>query len=205
MPMFPLGSVLFPGMPAALRVFEQRYLDLLAAVLEREPVEMGVVLIERGHEVGGGDHRFDTATVGRVVQMEPGEGVVGLVLVGVRRIEVEGWLPDDPYPRAKVRDVPPLEWDPSLEARKAEVEEQVRAELWAQQRTGGGVWSPDVGLSEDPVESLWQLAALAPVGALDQYALLRAASAEQLLEDVARLTSDATSLRSAWGPGAADA
>ena len=55
LPMFPLGSVLFPAMPLALRVFEERYLKLMGAILEDEPSEFGVVLIERGSEVGGGD------------------------------------------------------------------------------------------------------------------------------------------------------
>ena len=42
LPMFPLGSVLFPSMPLALRVFEERYLAMLASVLQEEPSEFGV-------------------------------------------------------------------------------------------------------------------------------------------------------------------
>ena len=41
MPVFPLGSVLFPSMPLALRVFEERYLAMLASVLQDEPAEFG--------------------------------------------------------------------------------------------------------------------------------------------------------------------
>ncbi|MBT5730786.1 MAG: peptidase S16, partial [Microbacteriaceae bacterium] len=48
LPMFPLGSVLFPAMPLALRVFEERYLKMMGAVLDNQPSEFGVVLIERG-------------------------------------------------------------------------------------------------------------------------------------------------------------
>ena len=54
MPMFPLGSVLFPYMPLRLRVFEERYLIMLAELLKNEDSRFGVVLIERGREVGGG-------------------------------------------------------------------------------------------------------------------------------------------------------
>jgi len=36
MPMFPLGSVLFPYMPLRLRVFEERYLIMLAELLRNE-------------------------------------------------------------------------------------------------------------------------------------------------------------------------
>ena len=55
---FPLGSVLFPGMPLPLRVFEPRYVAMIASVLGNAEREFGVVLIERGSEVGGGDVRF---------------------------------------------------------------------------------------------------------------------------------------------------
>jgi ATP-dependent protease La (LON) substrate-binding domain len=53
--MFPLNSVLFPYMPLRLRVFEERYLIMLAELLRREEARFGVVLIERGREVGGGE------------------------------------------------------------------------------------------------------------------------------------------------------
>ena len=51
-PMFPLGSVLLPGVPIPLRVFEPRYLTLVGRLLDEQEAEpeFGVVLIERGHE-----------------------------------------------------------------------------------------------------------------------------------------------------------
>ena len=51
LPVFPLGSVLFPHMPLALRVFEERYLKMIGALLETDDLVFGVVLIERGSEV----------------------------------------------------------------------------------------------------------------------------------------------------------
>ena len=74
LPMFPLGSVLFPAMPLALRVFEERYLKMMGSILDNQPSEFGVVLIERGLEVGGGDQRFDIGTTARVLQIEAPEG-----------------------------------------------------------------------------------------------------------------------------------
>jgi Lon protease-like protein len=56
-PMFPLGSVLFPAMPLGLRVFEPRYLQMLQDVMPDGPAEFGVVLIERGQEVSGRSRR----------------------------------------------------------------------------------------------------------------------------------------------------
>ena len=112
--MFPLGSVLFPAMPLPLRVFEERYLALLAAVLSDEPAEFGVVLIERGQEVGGGDIRFGVGTVARVVELETGEGSVIVLATGGRRFEVVEWHSDTEYPTADVRDLEPLVWQDDL-------------------------------------------------------------------------------------------
>ena len=56
LPMFPLGTVLLPGAPLPLQVFEPRYRGLTHDCLAGVP-EFGVVLIERGSEVGGGDVR----------------------------------------------------------------------------------------------------------------------------------------------------
>ena len=77
--MFPLGTVLLPGGLLPLRLFEPRYLALLSDVLQTDEPEIGFVLIERGHEAGGGDARFSTGTVGRIVQVEPRENEVGMV------------------------------------------------------------------------------------------------------------------------------
>ncbi|HEX5095168.1 MAG TPA: LON peptidase substrate-binding domain-containing protein, partial [Acidimicrobiia bacterium] len=56
--MFPLGTVLFPHALLPLQVFEPRYRVMMRNLLDGER-EFGVVLIERGSEVGGGDVRFD--------------------------------------------------------------------------------------------------------------------------------------------------
>lgn len=101
--MFPLGTVLLPGAVLPLQVFEPRYQEMLTHVMAGDR-RFGVVLIERGSEVGGGDVRAPVGTVAEVARAEPvDEGLWKLVVVGERRLEVEEWLPDDPYPRARVR------------------------------------------------------------------------------------------------------
>src|SRR6476646_946546 len=107
MPMFPLGSVLLPGGVLPLHVFEPRYRALVQDCLASAEHEFGVVLIERGFEVGGGDFRCLVGTVARMVQVaELDDGRYALVTIGTRRIRVNGWLPDDPYPKADVEDWP---------------------------------------------------------------------------------------------------
>ena len=194
---FPLGSVLLPGMPLPLRVFEERYIALLSSVLGDAEREFGVVLIERGPEVGGGDVRFGVGTVARVVTVEIAEGWIGLLAQGGARFEVVRWLGDDPYPRAEVRELAPLPLDASEVAALADAEALVRSTLTRASEFVELPWSPDVQLSEEPAERLWQVAGIAPLGSLDHFALLRSGTAAELLATLveetraaeARLTS----------------
>ena len=198
LPMFPLGSVLFPSMPLALRVFEERYLAMLAHVLQDEPSEFGVVLIERGQEVGGGEKRFDVGTVARIAQLESAEGFIALVAHGTRRFRVVEWLPDDPYPRALVAELDELEWDGSLDPVRDRVEQTVRRSLAVGAEFGDVQYSATVELEDDPVDAAWQLAGIAPLGELDQLQLLRAPTLAALFDELEQLaTAAATAISEA--------
>ena len=179
--MFPLGSVLFPGMPLPLRVFEPRYVAMLASVLGDAVPEFGVVLIERGSEVGGGDVRFGVGTVARVLSVEVAEGSISLLATGAARFEVVRWLQDDPFPRAEVRELETLELDAPTVSALAEAEALVRATLTKASEFVELPWPPDVELSDEPSKRIWQVAGIAPLGLLDQFVLLRSATAAQLL------------------------
>lgn len=189
--MFPLGSVLFPHMPLHLRVFEQRYLIMLANLIKAAHPEFGVVLIERGREVGGGEYRFRTGTLAEVTDLGAQEGFVGLAAVGRTRFEVVDWLTDDPHPRAEVRVLPELVWDQRLEPRRTEAERLVRRTLTAASEFAQ-TWPADLELSADPVAAVWQLAGITPVGELDQVRLLRSTSMAELLDRIIEVTTDAT-------------
>lgn len=180
-PMFPLGSVLFPWMPLPLRVFEPRYLAMLSEILADEPSEFGVVLIERGSEVGGGEQRFPIGTIAQITDLDASEDFVVLVAEGTRRFEVTEWLDDDPYPRAEIRILDDFEWDDSLGALRLQAEAAVRSLLALATDLAGEGWPADVALSDDPVASSWQLAAIAPLGPMDQVDLLQAADLRSLL------------------------
>ena len=190
MPMFPLSSVLFPYMPLRLRVFEERYLMMLAELLKNEDAQFGVVLIERGWEVGGGEQRFDLGTIAEITQLGAQEGFVGLVAQGGRRFDVTQWLKDAPHPRAEISEIADLEWDIGLWQLREETEHLVRRTLAVASEFAGNVWPADIELSPDPAAAAWQLAAIAPLNALDQVRLLRAVSFEELLGRVSELTQE---------------
>ena len=197
--MFPLGSVLFPHMPVALRVFEERYLVMLSKILHDEPSEFGIVLIERGQEVGGGEQRFSHATVAQITQLDAGEQMVGLVALGERRVEIVSWLEEDPFPHAVVKDVAELVWSDDLQPLRDRAERAVRRAISLASEFAELQWPADVQLSEDPVAAAWQLAAIAPIGPLDQVKLLRATSMENLLTELAEVTGDVdTTFRPMW-------
>ncbi len=190
--MFPLGSVLFPHMPLVLRVFEERYVVMLSRVLNDDPTEFGVVLIERGQEVGGGEIRFSVGTVARIVELAADEGAIALVAQGGRRVEIAEWLDDDPHPTADVRDLPDFEWDDDLDTLLVRAEDVVRRGVAKASEFTNVPWPANVELSDDPVASAWQLAAIAPLGPIDQFALLRSRSLRELLDGIISNTIEAT-------------
>jgi len=188
-PMFPLGSVLFPHMPLPLRVFEERYLVMLAGILQEEPSEFGVVLIERGQEVGGGEKRFTVGTVARIDELEAAEGFIAVIAEGDRRFEVVDWLDDDPFPQAQLRELDDLEWDDELEPLIERAEKVVRRSLAMASEFSDQQWAADVEISEEPIARAWQLAGIAPLGEIDQIALLRSTTTKQLLDAIIELTT----------------
>ena len=192
MPMFPLGSVLFPHMPLPLRVFEPRYLALLADILGDEPAEFGMPLIERGSEVGGGDVRAPIGVVARVTQLDSAGEAVLMIAQGDRRIRITSWLDDAPYPRAQVEDLPEPAWKDELAPLLEHAEQVVRRVLRLADEAGEELrWPADVGLDADPAAAAWQLAAIAPLGPLDQLDLLRSETLGRLLARTIELVEDA--------------
>lgn len=179
--MFPLGSVLFPGMPLPLRVFEPRYVAMLESVLGETEHEFGVVLIERGSEVGGGDVRFGVGTVARIVSVEQTAGLIVLLATGGARFEVVRWLQDDPFPRAEVRELDTLAFNDSTVAELDAAEAVVRATISRASEFVELPWPADVDLSPELSQRIWQVAGIAPLNSLDQYTLLRSTTAAELL------------------------
>lgn len=186
--MFPLGSVLFPHTPLALRVFEERYLVLLGRLLDAEDPAFGVVLIERGRETGGGEQRFGVGTLARLTRVLPQQDQISLVAQGAERVEVVSWLEDDPYPRADLRVLPDLEWHDALAPLLEEAEHIVRRVLGRAGEVGAARWDPDVELSDEPLARAWQVAAIAPLSEMDRFQLLRSSTAGGLLRATIDLT-----------------
>lgn len=187
-------------MPLRLQVFERRYLIMMDRVLAG-PRTFGVVLIERGREVGGREQRFGFGTVAQVLDHRFITSAVGLGAVGGPRFEVVQWLPDRPFPQAEVRLLPPLPWSETLLPLRGRAERAVRRALAIASEFTAGQWPPDVELDPDPALACWQLAGVAPLGPLDHFALLRSTTLAQLLERTAALATAAAETRAFGAPG----
>jgi Lon protease-like protein len=187
--MFPLGSILLPAMPLSLRIFEERYLKLLGDLITEDEPEFGVVLIERGAEVGGGDKRLEIGTIASVTDIGTLDQFYGIESVGVQRFKVNAWLPDNPYPMADVDFLPDLIWDDSLMPSRVHLETKVRNLLAFASEFGDLQYGPDTDLSDDPMDACWQLAGVLPVGPLDQFDLLQSQSAEELISNTYELVN----------------
>ncbi|HTW37274.1 MAG TPA: LON peptidase substrate-binding domain-containing protein [Steroidobacteraceae bacterium] len=109
--LFPLNSVLYPGGPLPLRIFEPRYLDMVRTCM-REDSAFGVLLILAGSEAGAEvEATAPVGTSARIVDFYPlPDGLLGIYCLGGRKFRLlrrwrqqDGlnmgevlWLPDEP-------------------------------------------------------------------------------------------------------------
>ena len=106
MPLFPLATVLYPGAPLPLQVFEPRYRQLVEELLGGpEPRRFGVVAIREGHEVGAGSIRslYDVGCTAEMTEVRrAGDGRYLLMTVGGQRFRLRELDRSRPYLRAEV-------------------------------------------------------------------------------------------------------
>ena len=88
--LFPLQTVLFPGGPLPLRIFEPRYMDMVKKTLRAESA-FGVVLIEGGRETGGLAATASVGTSARIVDFTTlPDGLLGITCLGLNKFKLGG-------------------------------------------------------------------------------------------------------------------
>ena len=86
-PLFPLGTVLYPGGPLPLRIFESRYLDMISKCLKNDS-PFGVLLIRSGSETGPAS-TYDIGTLARITDWYQGsDGLLGITAIGEQRFRL---------------------------------------------------------------------------------------------------------------------
>jgi Lon protease-like protein len=170
--MFPLSTVLFPHAQIPLHIFEPRYRALTRDCLAGDS-RFGVVLIERGSEVGGDDQRMAVGTRAVITKsLELSDGRWVLLVRGETRIRMVEWLSPTPYPSAMVE-----EWPSQVEAVEAAV---LQRAVHCVRRTRGllsengdsAALPPDVTFGGDVEQASWRLCAEAPLNLIDAQRLL---------------------------------
>jgi Lon protease-like protein len=106
MPLFPLGTVLYPGLVLPLHIFEDRYRQLVRDLMSGpEPRRFGVIASRKGHETGvdGISALYEigcTATLRQVMQRD--DGRFDLVTVGDQRFRLLGLDHSQPYLQGEI-------------------------------------------------------------------------------------------------------
>ena len=184
MPMFPLGTVLLPGAVLPLHIFEERYRQMMDFCIEHES-DFGVVLIERGNEVGGGDTRSMVGTAASIVDHQRfSDGRWAVHALGRSRIEITDWLEELPYPKAMVRGLRDELGGATLGRAHSVLQEL--SEL-TQQAVDMGyrtdlIDCEAVAAGLDVAELSFRISELAPVGPFDKQQLLLAGTVKARLE-----------------------
>lgn len=114
-PLFPLNTVLFPGMPLQLHIFEERYKKLVMDCTEKD-TPFGVVLIKRGAEAFEPVvEPFSVGCTAQISSIEPlSQGRFNIWTVGRERFEILKLQYDRPYLVGVVREYPLQMNNPTL-------------------------------------------------------------------------------------------
>ena len=202
LPLFPLGTVLLPGAPLRLQVFEERYLALLRDLGELDEPDrlFGVVSIRRGHEVGEG-RATDLYEVGCLAQVQAVELVRGqgrpvyrLAAVGTRRFRIDALVDASrPYPTAEVTMLDDLEEENAVEVRR--LGERLVSTFVAYRRAVGAPETHIVG----PLEAVAaQVVDAMPVGIADRQRVLEAGSGSARIRAALALVQRESAILSAF-------
>ncbi|GAB2683451.1 LON peptidase substrate-binding domain-containing protein [Thalassiella azotivora] len=189
LPLFPLGTVLVPGLVMPLRVFEDRYRALVRDLMAQPEHErfFGVVAIRSGHEVGTGNatamYEVGCTALVREVDELP-DGGYDLVVSGAVRFRLHDVdpAPPTPYPSGWVTPLVEQDHDPSPEL--AHLSDRVAARFAAYRDQVG---SPPLELPDSPRVLSYLVAAGTALDVADRQGLLEAPDTTRRLESELRL------------------
>jgi Lon protease-like protein len=205
LPLFPLQTVLFPGMVLPLHIFEPRYRKMFALRSESDPI-FGVVLTRSGREVGEQPEIFEVGTGATLLSaIRHEDGRVDLAVRGGRRFRVLDGHWDESNLTATVEWFP----DDGTEASSAEATrlvEHVRvafgAYLDALERLAD-LRIERAQIGGEPASVAYTVSSAMPLAAAERQRLLEAAPPLQLLEEVLEILSRERALLLATGIGGA--
>ncbi|MBI9051393.1 MAG: LON peptidase substrate-binding domain-containing protein [Anaerolineaceae bacterium] len=105
LPLFPLQTVLFPGMPIHLHIFEKRYRLMIQRCLQKD-LTFGVVLLRKGHENEKEDHTYSIGCTAKIVDIETlKDGRFYLTALGESRFRIHSIDTRIPYMMGNIEEL----------------------------------------------------------------------------------------------------
>jgi len=200
LPLFPLGTVLFPGLLLPLHIFEDRYRQLIRDLADGpDPRRFGVIAIRHGRETGvdGIQALYEIGCTAILRQVKPLEdGRYDVITVGTQRFRLATLDDSGPYLRGQVDLLTEETGDETAAAQAVRVvRDGFRAYLNALAERGVTQISPPE-LPEDPVTLSYLVAASMISDLSDRQALLAEPDAlHRLTAERALLSRELTMLR----------
>lgn len=188
LPLFPLNTVLFPGMPLTLHIFEERYRQMIQECVQSgDP--FGVVLIKEGVEASGPlpePHRV--GCVAEIAQVQSlNDGRMNIVAVGRERFQIVSLNYDRPYLRGMVEHYP-LDIEPDHETKDVRRRLLPWLEEYLAMLSSAGNVDFDITSLPHDAETLAYLAAtVLQIPNSQKQALLSTAGAHALLADMHKI------------------
>lgn len=187
LPLFPLGTVLFPGMPLPLHIFEPRYQQLMRDHAD-EAIPFGISLIQSTPQ----PHRpWPAHTIGTAAVLTGktplSEGRWDIVIEGQRRFRIVDVDHDGPY------DVAHIEWLDEPLGNGEEADALLRTVGAQFHRYAGGITRltkrsfQGVDIPQDPVRASYDLVSRLPLHTWERQRLLEAETAVDRLNQVSML------------------
>ena len=154
--LFPLNTILFPGMPLPLRIFEERYKLMIGECLDTEQ-PFGVVLIKEGPEVGGPAAVYNVGVTARIDEVEHyEEGRMSISTMGEKRFRIVEIIQDVPYMKGSVEYMPE-DPGPDEEDHYPQAADMFGAYIRLLGSLGGG-WLVEVEIPEEPLSLSYTIA-----------------------------------------------
>ena len=188
LPIFPLGTVLFPGMPLPLHIFEERYKKMIGRCLEGDRA-FGVTLLKSGREVGGPATPHEIGTIARIVRaVKFDDGRYDLRTRGASRYHIlDSQYESGGYITARVELLDEDEYDLNrLAALRATVEDHFE-QYFSELAEITGTKLDALNLPDDPTATSYFVAHYLPVYAWEKQRLLEATSSDVRLHEELRL------------------
>lgn len=186
-PLFPLNAVLFPHMPMALHIFEDRYRRMMHDCLD-QGTTFGVIAIREGREIGPSAEPYEVGTLAQLRAADPlPDGRYNIVVVGASRFHVETLSRELPYLTGSVNYLLDAPSSPGAAALAKLVTNRFRSYAKTLSALQQNTERTDIELPDDPELLSYLVAAALQVSVAERQRLLEIDSTDERLSACLRI------------------